>query len=92
MNDNDYGNFAVGTAKTIVMEEIDRIEREFKDDIQALLDAWTIRISKRINERMEVVGIGQALEIDADWDVKNSPTFKIKATTVVGKEIDEQDL
>lgn len=86
---SDYANFAVTTAKDIVQEETDRLEREIMPDMVALLDTWSGRLGSRINARMESVGIDQVLEIEVEWDLQTMPTFKFKGYTQIGATEDE---
>lgn len=85
----EYADFAVTTAKEIVKEEDDRLRVEIVDEVSALMDVWLARIGARIIARMEAVGIGQMLEIEAEWPEDNLPTFKYKGATDVGAIEDE---
>lgn len=81
---DDYEDFAVTTAKEIVKEEDDRLRAEIVQEVHGLLDVWLDRLGARIIARMEEVGIAQILEIEAEWDEEQLPTFKYKGATEVG--------
>lgn len=89
-SNGDYRDFAVSTAKAIAYEEGDKLQTEMDDDLRQLMDVWANRLSERIQNRMEGLGIPQVLSISIEW-TPDYPKFHITGNTYVGGPSDSSE-
>lgn len=82
-------NLTVTIAKQIVTEETDKLMAEIVPDVRELMDKWSERLLKRIDERMDALGVEQLLEVEVTWDPVNYPEFKFSGATNVGAKSDQ---